>query len=261
MRDVGHTTSRSAGAGQGGIDFRGHNEPSSVLLELSGRRGAHIDGVNKFALLAVVVLMLPLSGQSQRQPWQLTVEERIALRTNPELARERVRGARRLQTDAANADVRSVDVFDGQTHPELFLPTEVFRSLLTLSTLGPPRTRQLFRKGLMPEVASHGLPKDFWDRLESVSTVYIADSWAERDLGLTLQRVSGVARWRTEEALALKQRDVCRSRADALAAARKEFGDARFDRFLYEAVAIHKFHSDDHLPDAAILPYVEEGCR
>jgi hypothetical protein len=247
---------RTGAVDPGGVEI----QAGSVFIEHFLRPGVIHDRVQKAFVIAVIVTV-SLTGQTTRPPSALTLEERIALRTNPALARERVQRSRTLETNAARADVRSIDAFDGQTHPELFLPTEVFRSLITSSTLGPPRTSQLFRKGLMAEVRRHGLPPDFWERLQSLSAIYIADSWAERDIGHSLQKVSGPARRRSEAALALKQVDVCRSRADALSAARKEFGRERFDRFLYEAIAVHKFHSETRLPDPQMLRHVEAGCR
>ncbi len=215
--------------------------------------------------LALVAVVLPSFAQSPKKPWQLTVEERIALRTNPELARERVR-ANRLKDSggrpASSEASPSADDFDGQSHPELFLPTEVFRTLISLTFLAPARSGQSLRKGLMPEVERLELPSDFWERLRSVSTIYIADTFAERDLGESLykhkQSVSG--RRRTQEALDLKQRDACRSRAKALADARREFGHERFDRFLYEVIAVHKFRSETSLPDPEMLLSFERGC-
>jgi hypothetical protein len=205
--------------------------------------------------------MLPVSAQQARQPWTFTLEERIALRTNPELARERVRGAVRGQP-TSNADAQSsADRFDGKSHPELFLPHEVFRSLMTLAFLGPARNGERFRKGLTPEVVRLGLQQDFWERLRSVSAVYLSDSWSEADLGASLREQSGKARRDAERTLSLKQLDVCRSRADAIAAARKEFGSERFDRFLYEVIAVNKFHSEHRLPAPEVLRWAEAGCR
>jgi len=205
--------------------------------------------------------MLPVNAQQARQPWSLTLEERIALRTNPELARERVRGAMRGQR-SSNADGHlSADRFDGKSHPELFLPHEVFRSLMTLAFLGPARNGERFREGLMPEVTRLALPRDFWERLRSVSAVYLSDSWAEADLGASLRQQSGRARRDAERALSLKQLEVCRSRADAIAAARKEFGSEDFDRFMYEVIAVKKFHSEQRLPAPEVLRWAESGCR
>ena len=213
-----------------------------------------------------LVLFLPSASPNNRKPaWEWTLEERIAVRTNAELARERVRAdSRRPAARAtANADERAalVDSFDGKTHPELFLPHEVFRSLITLAFLGHARHGQLFRQSLDPEVRRLGLPHDFWQRLETVSAVYIADSLAEGDLLNDFAQKAEASRQRVKEALEVKQADLCGSRADAIAAARREFGAAAFNRFLYEVIAPHKFHSETELPDPEILRWIERGCR
>jgi len=210
-------------------------------------------------------LTLAIIAQSPAEPWRLTLEERIALRTKAELARERVRGrTRALATNASSArpDARELaDSFDGKTHPELFLPHEVFRKLVKLAFQASPRTTQVFRDGLMPEVRRHGLPDDFWNQLQSLSAAHAADLWAADDLSAAVGRHSGPARERAANALALKRIDVCRSRADALADARSRFGQNRFDRFLYEAIAINMFHASGSLPDPQVLHDAERGCR
>lgn len=205
-----------------------------------------------------------LSAQQAKAPWTLTVDERIALRTSPELARERVGGGKRLQTSSESVANRgvTVDAFDGQTHPELFLPHEVFEELMELAFLASPRTSEVVRTGFLPEVRQHGLPPDFWQRLQAASTVYLADNRAVRDLLDTdSPRLSTPARQRMEETLELRHGDACRSRADALAAARKEFGRERFDRFLYEVIAVNMFYTADRLLDPEVLRQGERGCR
>jgi len=205
------------------------------------------------------------STPSPRQVWAWTLEERIAARTDAAAARERVRGAARGKA-AANSTPDpelspTVDSFDGKGHPELFLPHEVFRTLIAQAFLGSSRGRELFRRGLRPEVQRHGLPADFWERLESLSAVYVADTFAEIDLGDGLRERSGADRARAAQALALKQSDACRSRAAAIDAARKQFGAERFDRFLYEVVAVNMFHVADRLPDPELLRQHARGCR
>jgi hypothetical protein len=151
------------------------------------------------------------AAQSAKPAWLYTDEERIALRTRPNALR-----------------------FDGATHPEFFLPHEVFRSLIQLAFRGAGDSSERFRKGMQPEVDRLGLPADFWERLRVTSIDYVAAAGSE---------------------------DECRSRADALAASRGEFGEERFDRFLYEVIAVHKFHSADELPDPEVLRRVVRGCR
>jgi hypothetical protein len=214
-----------------------------------------------------VLLLVAIAGaavaQQTKAPWALTVEERIALRTNPDLARERVRDRKRIAaTDVRSSNrVPDVDAFDGKTHPELFLPHEVFRNVIGLAFLADPRTGEVVRRGYRSDVERHGLPADFWDRLRSVSTIYISDATAEHNIGRSLHQLSGLARRRAEETLALKRIDLCRSQADALTAARREFGRERFDRFLYEVFAVDMFHASDRLLDPALLRRAEAGCR
>ena len=113
----------------------------------------------------------------------------------------------------------------------------------------------------MADVKRHGLPPDFWRHLQSLSTIYVADLSDAHQIGVGMQRLHGRQRERAEEALTFKHTDLCRSRADALAAARKEFGHERFDRFLYEVIAVNMFYAADRLPYADLLLKAEEGCR
>jgi len=206
-------------------------------------------------------LLLALATPDARHPWELSVDERIALRANAELAAERAGVARQLQATAKTKSSAWVDDFNGKTHPELFLPHEVFRELVELVYTGPPRANQIIYDGFMPDVKRHGLPPDFWERLQVITAAYVSDIHAVRDNLHSLRGQSGRARERTQAILKLKNADECRSRADALAAARKEFGSERFDRFMYEVIVAGMFHSEDRVADAAILRRMEGGCR
>jgi hypothetical protein len=68
--------------------------------------------VLSMTVYGIVIGSLSSSLAAQAKPWTLTVEERIALRTNPLLARQRV---------AAASKGALVDEFTGKRHPELFL--------------------------------------------------------------------------------------------------------------------------------------------
>ena len=216
---------------------------------------------------ASLVLLLVASGLSAQtsKSWLLSLEERIALRTNPELARQRLHDRGQMRVSATSlgnpAAVPFVDSFDGRTHPELFLPHEVFGELIKLAFSESSRTGQVVREGFVPAVKRHGLPPDFWSQLQSVSAVYIADLLAVNDIRAGARQKSGPARERGEKALALRSRDLCRSRAEALTAARTTFGRERFDRFLYEVIAVNEFYAADRLPDPRVLRNAEEGCR
>jgi hypothetical protein len=199
---------------------------------------------------------------SRKQSWEWTLEERVALRTSAAAAAERLRGHRdRVGANATADSGRVVDRFTGRTHPELFLPVEVFDQLVEMGFNTDPRSQELMRRALRSELVRHGMPADFWERLRVVATIYIADVQALRATGAALRGQTGAVRERTEQTLALKHTDVCRSRAAALAAARADFGRERFDRFLYEVIAVSMFHAADTLQDPAVLRRMERGCQ
>ncbi len=204
---------------------------------------------------------------SQAKPaWQFTDDERIALRTNAALAGERVAEHRQshamTKTHTSSADRQQLaDAFEGKSHPELFLPHEVFRNFVGLAFEGDARMREVVRHGMTSDVRKAGFPPDFWERLEAITAVHIADVRTERDLLTSRSKLSGAARERVAQSLELKHDDVCLSRAEALAAARNAFGRERFDHFLYEAVAINMFHVSDRLPTPEQLRTWEGGCR
>lgn len=208
--------------------------------------------------LAVVVLgvlaTVPAEGPEPTPTWRWTVEERIAMRTNPVAARERVnRNRRTAASEAFDPDAAAiVDSFDGRSNPELFLPHEVFRFFISISFTSQPRSMAAFRGAMQDDLQRHGLPADFWQRLEALSATY-AGSLAEAE-ALAKASASGEER-------RLVSRKACRNAAAALAAARREFGEERFDRFLYESVARGMFHVADELPDPRRLREQAEGCR
>jgi hypothetical protein len=201
--------------------------------------------------------------QPGKPAWQFTDEERIALRTNAALARQRVAERQQSRT-AAQIHAASVagqqlaDSFDG-AHAELFLPSEVFSDFVHLAF--DPQSRDTFRHFSAAEVRNAGLPPDFWKRLDGIIAFHVADVRAERDLLASRSKSSGPARERVAKALELKRTDVCRSRVEALAAARNAFGREHFDRFLYESVAINMFQITDRLSTAAQLRQWEGRCR
>jgi hypothetical protein len=237
------------------------NKSTHKLLLPAVQHGSILHGMKHVRIFTVAILLAtPLLAQARKEAWLLSVDERIALRTNPDLARERVKAGKQVQTHKLSS-MSIADSFDGKTRPELFLPSQVFDELLNMAFLSNPRASFVVQQGLSSEVKKHGLPTDFFDRLRVLSTVHIADALAERDLGQGLARQRGAATERQVRGLELKRADVCRSRAEALAAARKEFGTEKFDRFLYEAIAAHMFSLSDKLPDANVLRRIEGGCR
>ncbi|HJQ40362.1 MAG TPA: hypothetical protein VKB93_24725 [Thermoanaerobaculia bacterium] len=216
-------------------------------------------------LLPVILVLFAASAPGQepqkRAPWSLTLEERIALRTDAAAARKRVLEGETPRTRVlreTRPDLAPIaDSFTGKNHPELFFPFQVFQHLMLLAFDG--NGAHGIRQEFMRDVQRLGLPADFWLRLEASSAAFRADDAAVRAL---LRRRSDPEedRRRLQE-LDLRQSDYCRDRADALAAARAEFGAERFDRFLYEVIAYRMFHVSDTLPKPDIIRWAAGGCR
>lgn len=211
--------------------------------------------------LAVLVLgvlsSVPREGPAppSRPTWQWSTEERIGLRTDPVAARERAgRSARRIASNVSEtATLPVADAFDGRTHPELFLPHEVFTHIMRSGFLAPPATQEAFRRVVQADAQRVGLPADFWRRLEALSIVHVGD----------LTRFTELARApvRVQEDIDHAQTEACRSGADALQAARREFGEEPFNRFLYEVIARSMFYVADELQDASRIRAEARGCR
>lgn len=205
----------------------------------------------------LVLLSVPMSAQSARGPWEWTLDERLALRANSVAARERVHASRdalKAETNRSSQD-EVVDVITGKTHPELFLPHEVFDELMQLAFLSKPRVSDSFRHDMAPIVAEYGLPPDFWERLRTLTAIYIADAHRAYDFPANQKPAAFDREFNRNYAV------LCRSRVDSLAKARQEFGTERFDRFLYGAIARNMFRTSFSAEDPQILRRSEEGCR
>ena len=212
-------------------------------------------------LLGTLLILAAVASPQEKRPWALTVDERLALRANPQLAAQRTGTVKTLGVASAKSSTQWVDRFSGKDHPELFLPHEVFGQLVNMAFTGPPRANEIVREGFAPDVKRYGFPPDFWERLRVITAPYVADVNAMRDNLAGVRQQSGRSRQRAEQALALSHADVCRSRAEALAAVRNAFGHERVDRFLYEVIVTGMFHSEDRVADAALLRRAEGGCR
>lgn len=148
---------------------------------------------------------------------------------------------------------------DGRTSPELFLPIELFRNLLT--GLSNPDGLAALTEAYGATAARLELPPDL---LTQVLTV--ADDYMKRDARIqTLNRQlsTGAAGSGTELAA---ERDSlsrlqCAALFGALAQARQRYGRARFDRYLYEAVAPGMVVLTTAPDSADELMWWEGGCK
>jgi hypothetical protein len=199
-------------------------------------------------------VVTPQSARPVKLASDWTLDERLALRCDPQSAAVRVQGAQgRIQSNAQiRFSQRSADIISGSTNPELFLPHELFETVVT-GTAFDAAWRRVYQPLLKPA----GLPLDFWTRLTAISATYIDDLRARR--AAVSDRSAGRALALSAKAAAQEHR-ACRDRALALKAARAEFGPA-LDRFMYQAVAPNRTDYLDAVSDARLLRASEEGCQ
>ncbi len=194
-----------------------------------------------------------------RAAWEWTTDERIALRSSPALASARIfttSSAARLPTTSstsAKPAARVVDVIDGRQHPELFLPTELFESVVKHGFLD-----EGWREAFAEDLRRAGLPTDFWSTLQPIAKDYIQDLRDER--ALTEARRNPVTQPQAIARLAALDATLCHHRASALSKARRLFG-AALERFMYQYVAPSRTDYIDSLPTAAELHTREAGCQ
>lgn len=196
-------------------------------------------------LFAVPLLAgAPRERQEGRERWEWTVEERIAARFDPVRAAERPA------------------VISGQEHPELFLPGELFNTLLG-GLESDAEFRATSRAILRDGIREFGFDDQaFWRDLESAIASHVR--LASRHAALR-NRIDASEEGVTAELAAEMNRlgpDLCRSRAAALVAARRQFGAETFDRFLYTVVApVLTITPDARTGTAEHVLFLEGGCQ
>lgn len=200
---------------------------------------------NIFASTAVAFALahpaLSAGAPPHPQPWQLTPSERLTARFDPQQV-----AARRNAAEDAELLQGFVETIDGQRHPHLFLPHELFTGLATAFTSDMSlRAKQQAYYGAGVEAFGWNR-EEFWTALEEVSQTFVR------------------LRYFTAPNTPVSDAALCRARYEALHAARERFGRAEFDRFLYTVVAPSQRQStaaDNPEMIRASLMRREAGCR
>ena len=202
------------------------------------------------------VTPLPLAASAGGKPasdW--TLDERLANRCNRLKAEERTREAARASTKLSAqtfGTTTHADIISGRLHPELFLPHELFKEVVTDAVFRPG-----FPSFYQSMVEASGLPTDFWTRLQSLSAAYISDLREQRNRSADKSAAGRALAFATSATL---ERQTCHDRALALRAARAAFGPA-LDHFMYEYVAPGTTAFFDEISDERTLRSLEGGCQ
>lgn len=214
-------------------------------------------------LTLFLLLALPVFAQKQdepraaRHPWQWSDQERIAARLDPVYIASH---SKRSATEPGKV----IFAIDGRANPHLFLPFELFNRLMGgLST--DTRFRDMTRAMFAERIRSFGYqnPDVFWTELETVTAPHLALLHRNAALHDKMQMAARSERDGMAREIEGLQIPLCRSRTDALDAARVHFGRETFDRFLYTVVAANLSVSSQvpSADEARGLAYVQGGCR
>lgn len=201
-----------------------------------------IQGKSRDKLLEIIRRLTDSEVQASKPVWQWTIEERLAKRFDPAEMKARAAAEdRRLQElvdlgmlEAEELSIQTRSAINGRENPELFVPWELFNTLL-LRGFPPDGHHQAESRRSIDELAvALGFGADLWQRLGRLASPYL-ELRRERDrLGIA-HRQGAPGDQRLETTLSIE--NLCRARVEALIKAKREFGEESFMRLLYEAVA------------------------
>jgi hypothetical protein len=204
-------------------------------------------------LVRVALAALPLIAQTPKLPWEWSDAERIAALTDDAAAAARLRIYRASQPQAVTYNVDGTasdpnatvyDRIDGSRDPHLFFPFELFDSLVRMSYADEFITRRASRERVAGDLEAIGLPADFWDSLELISTAYRTDRKDAEHY-----RLSRRPEAEKHAALDVIYKRMCHDRRAAMREAQERFGP-KFNQFLYAAIAPTMTSLVLHKPDA-----------
>ncbi len=234
--------------------------------------------------LPAVILLLLIASTPQsspansadienRQPkraWEYSDDERLAIRFDATSIRARAAHAsaeasqRKLHatTNAESLpDALLPNTIDGKRNPELFMPHELFTSLVADLVRGPAERREQVRAKLSAVIRPSMDPDDFWRRFDAAVAPYVALAEREQSLVQRINAASAAERTALFDELRLVQEPMCAARARSLRAAAIAIGRQPLYRLLYEAVAPQMAITMSPAADAQQVKFIAEGCE
>jgi hypothetical protein len=223
------------------------------------------------AFTALSVLGAPPNQDSgsrqKKEPWEWTDSERVAARLDPAFIKANSRqpsnsSSLHIATEGASSDFAFT--LEGSKNPEIFLPFELFMSLMNGFDADPDsrsHNRVYFSRGIAE--SGYKDPDAFWRELEPLVSVHATALRDHLALYERRDRADRKERDAVEKQISEHQTTVCRSRFQALEAARAHFGRQTFDRLLYTVVAPGLTQSSA-APDsnfASHYLFIAGGCR
>jgi len=197
-----------------------------------------------------------------KEPWQWTDEERLSHRFDEQcLQARRTQAAQDSRRDGfCRSSGKVSDFIFGTDTPELFLPWQLFDTLLQRMFVAEPKfvnaQLQIFEQ--RARAANVPVAEHFWDRVEHASVEYIGLLRDQHGMAAKFDGASAAERRALQTEIARSQRANCAARQAALERVREEFEAHTFDRFLYVAVAPGLCSSGDS--ERKMLSWIGRGC-
>lgn len=224
-------------------------------------------------LLFALIVPVAFAAPDAKPAWLWTNAERIAARTDPTAAAARVQAYTARTGATTHARTQSVknapgpaDIIEGNVHPELFLPTELFRHFVLVAfVMRPPNYAQSVAESSTDLFRT----PDELARLDAIAAPYTATLRRERDLLQERATSRGRAAADIENDLRATRAHQCHALASVLRTARQQFGAGRFNQFLYEVAPRNLMlasetaaPSPDHMtPYLRNAVRIEEECQ
>ncbi|HSE63452.1 MAG TPA: hypothetical protein VLG15_07540 [Thermoanaerobaculia bacterium] len=201
------------------------------------------------------------SGWPEKPAWEWTLDERIRHRLDADCrqARRELAAQDRKERGYLRTSGDPADFVYGTDTPELFLPSELYATLISNVNAGESRFSEAMRSYYERRASSLDLPGAFWKLVEEAAGDYLSGLQEERRLAAVLNGAGTNERLAILAEIADIQKPQCAQRIDALERTRRAFPPGSFDRFLYVAVA-PGIGSSAQLVTTGSLRWREEGC-
>jgi hypothetical protein len=202
------------------------------------------------------------SGWPEKPAWEWTLEERIRHRLDLDCMRARREIAAQDRKDRGfyRTSGDPADFVYGSDTPELFLPSELYATLISNAFAGGGQFSDSMRSKYGRRSSGLALPDAFWRIVEEAAGEYLSGLRAERRLAAGLNEAGTNARLAVLAEISDVQKPQCVDRVEALERTRRAVPPGSFDQFLYVAVA-PGVGSSAQLANPELLRWREGGCR
>jgi len=226
----------------------------------------------QIALILLVVCTLPSAAWPQQignsqggristvtaegsRPWLMDLDARIQRRSDRSLRSSRLKVAGTSVTSSVS------DIIQGSKNPELLLPWELHRFLISTAFYEDPAVTTQWRSRLLKAVPDLGVHDTFWATLQKVSADYLKDQREITALSVEMKSADVGRKESLRRRILAKESGQCQQRLIALERAYETFGREWFGEFLYRAVAPSLTISSTAPTSAEKLRFVSRGCR